>query len=213
MGLFLLLIYLGIYFVTSTAYGITDQAVIEDMDRPEESNVIDVTQTSTPSPTYVPTATSSSTPSISDTTNVTPTITYTPTLTNTPTRTHTPTATQTPTRTPIPSIDIYDVYDNLQDMTPFQYMHSIVGQPVRQTVEISNVDERGRASIYGPWSPWLFNVSEFCVIVTGVPANIALQLDGGDVVYLEARIDRIVDDYGYFFNCEYTFILVYELIE
>jgi len=90
-----------------------------------------------------------------------------------------------------------------------EYKKKIVGKLVRQTVEVGNVDEKGRVSVGGPWSPWLFNVSDFCVTVTGVPREVGLKLSGGETVKLEARVQGIVGDYNYFINCENTLILNY----
>jgi hypothetical protein len=157
-----------------------------------------------------PTATPSATPS------VTSTPTATQTSTPTPTRTPMPTATLPPTRTPIPAVNLDVIYSNFENMTALQfdeYKKQIAGKPVRQIVKVGNVDEKGRVIVSGPWSPFIFNFSEFCVIVTGVPNDVALTLDGGDSVYLEATINGIVGDYNYFFNCENTLLLAYKNIK
>lgn len=94
-----------------------------------------------------------------------------------------------------------------------EYKKHIAGRPVRQVVKIGNVDENGRVILSGDWTPFIFNFSEFCVIVTGVPRDIALSLEGGEQAYLEASINGIVGDYNYFFNCENTLLLTYKSIE
>ena len=157
-----------------------------------------------------PTATPSSTP----TETSTPTATHT--FTPIPTRTPIPTATPIPSRTPIPAVLINAIYNHYEHMTGLQfdeYKKSILGKPVRQTVTIANVDDKGRVSIYGPWYDSLVSIYDFCVIVTGVPSDIALSLNGGDKVYLEATINGIIGDYNYFYNCETTVQLTYKKIE
>ena len=90
-----------------------------------------------------------------------------------------------------------------------EYKQEIAGKPVRQTVEVGNVQDDGKLTLHGDWSPFIFNVSDFCVVVTGVPKDLAIQLDGGDTLYLKAQINGIVGDYNYYFNCENTLVLNY----
>ena len=145
---------------------------------------------------------------------LTPTMTLTPTLR--PTRTPVPTATLIPTRTPVPAVSLDTIYNNYQSMTALQfkeYTAKIVGKPIRETVVVGNVDENGRVIVSGDWSPWLFNVSEFCVIVSGVPHDVGISITGGEKVDLEATINRIVGDYNYFYNCENTLVLYYVSIK
>ena len=154
------------------------------------------------------------------TASTTPTETLTPTVTNTftpiPTRTPIPTNTPLPTKTPIPAVSLETIYNHFEDMTVLQfeeYKKTIAGKPVRQMVKIGNVDEKGRVILSGDWNPFIINITDFCVIVTGVPRDIAISLEGGEQAYLEAKINGIVGDYNYFFNCENTLILNYGKIE
>lgn len=122
----------------------------------------------------------------------------------------TPVPTIPPTVTLIPAISLHTIYANLQTDTTLQfqqYTQSIVGKPVRETVQIGNVDERGRVILHGPWSPELFNVSELCVIVTGWPSEKAAKLSAGQKYSLKAIINGIIGGYNYFNNCENTLIL------
>ena len=75
------------------------------------------------------------------------------------------------------------------------------------------MSESGKVSLSGPWSPILFNVSDFCVTVTGVPKDIALGLNGGEDVFLEATITGIVGNYNYYINCKNTLLLAYTAIQ
>jgi hypothetical protein len=68
-------------------------------------------------------------------------------------------------------------------------------------------------SLSGDWSPFIFNWSDFCVVITGVPREVALTLDGGAEIYLEAIINGIVGDNNYYFNCENTLLLTYKNID
>ena len=141
---------------------------------------------------------------------ITPTVT--PTLTVTSTRTLIPTKTPIPSHTPIPSILLLTIYENYQHMTELQfneYKNQIAGKPVRENVEVGNVSDDGKLIIGGPWSPWIFNWSEFCVIVTGVPKDIAITINGGDIVALDSIINGIVGHNNYYFNCENTLLLTY----
>ena len=136
-----------------------------------------------------------------------------PTMAPTATRTLVPTKTPLPTQTLIPAVSLIDIYDNSQSMTELQfkeYKNTVFGKPIREYVKIGNVSDRGVVSLSGPWSPWLFNVSDFCVAVTGMPKETALQLEGGDRVYLEATINGIVGDYNYYYNCENTLLLTFK---
>jgi hypothetical protein len=146
-----------------------------------------------------------------------PTATYTPIPTNTlqPTRTPIPTSTPRPSSTPIPAVLLETIFYNFEHMTELQfqeYKAEIAGKPVREIVEVGNVDDDGRVIVHGPWSPILFNITDFCVVVTGTPKEIALTLNGGDFIDLEATINGIVGNYNYFFNCENTLVLYYKAI-
>ncbi|MBN1451644.1 MAG: hypothetical protein JW963_11565 [Anaerolineales bacterium] len=146
--------------------------------------------------------------------SLTPTITLSPTPT--PSRTPVPTATLVPTRTPIPPILLETIYDNYNSMTELQfnkYTSEIIGRTVRQSVVVGNVDDKGRVIVSGPWSPWIFNFTDFCVIVSGVPYDVGIVISGGEEVMLEATINRIVGNYNYFNNCENTVVLYYVSIE
>jgi hypothetical protein len=146
----------------------------------------------------------------------TPAPTLPPAITLTPfptiTRTPIPSKTPVPSRTPIPAVLIIDIYNNFQTMTALQfreYTAQIAGRSVRERIVVANVDENGRVNVKGPWYDNLFNIYEFCVVVSGVPNNIAIGLNGGDNVYLEATINGIVGDYNYYYNCENTVVLYY----
>jgi hypothetical protein len=124
--------------------------------------------------------------------------------------------TQAPTvparATSIPAISLNRIYDRFQSDTAMQfqqYSQSIVGKPIRETITIGNVDEKGRIIVHGPWSPELFNVTDFCVVVTGMPPDTSIRLSPGDNYYLRAVISGIIGDYNYFINCENTLILNY----
>lgn len=133
-----------------------------------------------------------------------------PTMASTATRTPIPTQTLRPTSTPIPAISIELVYDNFEDMTDLQfkeYKVEIADKPVRESVRVGNVSERGVVSLSGPWSPLIFNWSDFCVVLTGVPKEEALKLEGGDQIYIEANISGIVGNNNYYINCENTLVL------
>ena len=139
-----------------------------------------------------------------------------PTPLPTSTHTATPTITPVPSTTPVPAMSLNLIYRNLEEMTALQFKefkNSIVGKPVRENVTVGNVQDDGKVTISGPWSPILFKISEFCVVVAGVPKDLAISLDGGDEIFLDAKIDRIVDDYNYYNNCENTLVLVYQSIE
>lgn len=138
----------------------------------------------------------------------------TPVPTRTPTLTRTPTP--IPTATLVPAISLDLIYENLEEMTELQfkdYKNSIVGKPVREYVKIGNVSDDGRVSLSGAWTPFLFNYADFGVVVVGVPYDVAIELNDGDVVYLEATIDRIVGDNNYYYNRENVLVLVYKNIE
>jgi uncharacterized protein YraI len=144
----------------------------------------------------------------------TPTSTYTPIPTNTPRPSNTPRPTNTPrpSATLPPAVKIKTIYDNFERMTELQfkeYKQRIAGKPVRENVEVGNVSDRGKVLIHGAWSPWILNWSEFCVVVTGIPNDFALGLNGGDEFYLEAVINGIVGDNNYYINCENTLVLNY----
>jgi len=146
---------------------------------------------------------------------ITPTPTRTPIPTNTPRPTNTPVPTTTPrpTATKIPAVRIRDVYNNFEKMTALQfkeYKQSIIGKPVREFVDVGNVQEDGKVTLSGPWSPYIINFMDFCVVVTGMPKEKALALDGGVSFYLEAIVNGIVGDYNYYFNCENSLILSYK---
>ena len=94
-----------------------------------------------------------------------------------------------------------------------EYVKTIVGKPVRQFVVIGNVAEDGKIVLSGDWSPLIFNVSEFCVVVTGAPKDVALTFDAGDRAYLEATINGVIGNYNYYINCEYTLLLTYKSLE
>ncbi len=124
--------------------------------------------------------------------------------------------TQIPTATPVPAVSLDSIYDYLQSKTALQfkeYSQAIIGKPVRERVEIGNVDEQGRVILHGPWSPYLFNISDMCVVVTGVPTDKSIRLSPGGKYSLEATISGIISDYNYFINCEYTVILNYVSIK
>ncbi len=117
-----------------------------------------------------------------------------------------------PPATLIPAVYLNSIYDSLQNKTALQfqeYTQSITGKPVRENVTIGNVDEKGRVILHGPWSAVLFNVTEFCVVVTGMPAEKSIKLSPSDHLYLKATINGIVGDYNYFYNCENTLLLNY----
>jgi len=127
-----------------------------------------------------------------------------PTMASTATRTPVPTQTLQPSSTPPPAISINLIYKNFEDMTALQfkeYKAEIAGKPVRETVKVGNVSERGVVSLSGPWSPLIINWSDFCVVLTGVPKEEALKLEGGDRIYIEANISGIVGDNNYYINC------------
>jgi SH3-like domain-containing protein len=147
----------------------------------------------------------------------TPTQTTTSTPTNTPTATRTPLPSKTPlpTKTPPPAILIEQIYYNYQNMTGLQfqeYKKQIVGKPVRQIVTIGNVADDGKVQLSGDWSPLIFNVWDFCAVVTNVPKSVAIDLSGGRDVYLEATINGVVGDYSYYYNCKTALILNYKEI-
>jgi hypothetical protein len=158
---------------------------------------------------------------ISDTIRKIPTIptsTPTPTFTSTPTNTSIPTKTPKPIQTPRPSatlpppVNLNFIYNNFETMTTLQFQEfkkEIAGEQVRQSVEVANVQDDGKVSLQGPWSPFIINISDYCVVVTGVPKDFALTLNGGDTFYLEATINGIVGNYGYYFNCKNTLVLNY----
>lgn len=153
--------------------------------------------------------------SLTLTPSLSPSPTYTPTTTSTPSRTPTPTVSATPTKTTVPTVGLNAIYDNFESMTELQfseYTQQIVGRPVRQSVTVGNVSDDGKISLSGPWSPWLFNVSDFCVVVTGAPRELALGIDGGETVFLEAIVNGIVGNYNYYINCENTLLLSYREI-
>ena len=166
----------------------------------------------------LPTATPSSTPTITDTPTAThtfpstPTRTLRPTNTPVPTKTPRPTATPIPTKTPIPAIRLNTIYNNYESMTTLQfsqYKREIIGKPVRETVKIGQVDDNGKVILSGAWSPFLINIWEFCVVVNNVPKDIAINLNGGDTVPLEATINGLVGDYNYYYNCKNALLLNY----
>lgn len=125
----------------------------------------------------------------------------------------TATLTPIPSATKIPPVSLTTAYANFERMTVLQfneYMLSIAGKSVRQIVTIGNVDDYGRVSLSGPWSPAFINISDFGVVVVGVPHEVAITLDGGDTIYLEATIDRIVGDYNFYTNRENMLVLDYQ---
>ena len=137
------------------------------------------------------------TPSATFTNTFTPTITntstsiYSPTITLTPSRTPTRTRTSTPSRTPTPTIKVIAIYYSFKNGTSLQfsnYLSSIIGQTVKDQVTIGNVSENGVLNLYGPWSPELFNWSDFCVVVNNVPKDTAIKFYGGQVINLEATV-------------------------
>ena len=139
-----------------------------------------------------------------DSFSIAPTIT--PTLSPTPTNTLTP----KPTATLVPAVSILEIYNNLEQMTELQfkeYKNTLVGKPVREKVKVASVQDDGKVTLSGKWSPFIINIADFGVVVLGVPHDIAIQLNGGDEVYLEAKIDRIVGDYNYFINRENVLVL------
>lgn len=157
-----------------------------------------------------PTATSTNTPTGTPTQTATidPFITPTDLPTNTVTPTHTP----KPTSTEIPPLTIEDIYYNFEDMTAFQfedYRNKIIGEKLLDIVNIGNVSENGLLILAGPWSPVLFNISDFCVIVNNVPKQTALSFSSGQWINLEATVYGLIGDYDYYFNCENTLILRY----
>jgi hypothetical protein len=168
------------------------------------------TYTPYPTNTFIPPPTNTSGPTNTPLPTSSPTATFTSSPTST--RTPIPTATLPPTRTPIPAILLYDIYDNFKHMTEYQfsvYKDEIAGKPVRENIIVGNVDDNGRIVIAGPWSENFFNLYDFCMTVTGVPSEIAVTLNSGDLVYLDASINRIVGNWNYYYNCENTLVLVY----
>jgi len=142
-----------------------------------------------------------------------PSLTPTPTRTLVPTRTPIPSPTPRPSATPVPAVAIETIYNNLQRMTELQftdYKKTLVGKPVRQRVKVGNVNDQGNLLLSGDWSPLIFNVSDFCVVVRQTPREFARSLDPGETFFLEAIIQGIVSDYGYYLNCENTLILTYK---
>ena len=83
----------------------------------------------------------------------------------------------------------------------------------RERVKVGNVEDDGRVSLAGPWSPLFGNFAEFAVYVVGVPHETAIGLSGGEEYYLEATIDRIVGNYNYFINIENVLLLNYRKID
>ncbi len=135
-----------------------------------------------------------------------------PTATPTPSSTPIPTSTLRPSITPIPAISLNTIYNNYQSMTTFkfnEYKNRIIGKPIRETVEVANVDKNGNINLSGPWDPFIFNIWDFCAIVNKVPSEKALSLDGGDHFYLDGTIMGIIGDYNYFFNCKTAIIIKY----
>ncbi|MEI7849020.1 MAG: NINE protein [Chloroflexota bacterium] len=117
-----------------------------------------------------------------------------------------------PTATLIPAIELDKIYLNLETKTVLQfqqYSQAIVGKPVRETIKIGNVDKQGRVIIHGVWSPELFNISDFCVVMTGMSEADSIQLTPGQDYPLNATIQGIIGNYNYYNNCEYTLILNY----
>jgi hypothetical protein len=94
-----------------------------------------------------------------------------------------------------------------------EYKKDIIGKKVDEGVIVNSVNDDGNIDLKGPWSPTLFNVSDFCVVVSGVPRDQALQYNSGRLLMLEASIYGLVGDYNYYYNCENTLILRYINIE
>jgi len=135
--------------------------------------------------------------------------TMTPTVGPSPTSTPTP----RPSPTPVPPIRLEEIYYNFQTMTSLQfsdYKQEIAGKPLDEMIVVGGVQDDGKVVVSGDWSPFLFNVSEFCVVVAGVPKETAITLNAGDRVYLHATINRIVGDYNYYYNCENTLVLSFK---
>ena len=88
-----------------------------------------------------------------------------------------------------------------------EYKAKIAGKPVRETVEVRNVSDRGVVSLEGDWSPYIINWSDFCVVLTGMPKDQLLTLDGGDKIDIKATINGIVGNNNYYINCENTLVL------
>lgn len=190
-------------------------AQMTEMSRPTQ------TQAPTTTPTPIPSSTTTSSPAPTDTldpsiTPPTPTRSSTPTSThtNTPTPSKTPTSTKTltPSKTPTPPVTVEGIYDNFKHMTALQfaeYKKGILGKKMVDIVTVGNVSEDGKVGLSGSWSPLLFNVSDFCVVVTGVPKDTALTFNGGQEIELEATVNGLIGNYNYYSNCETTLLLSY----
>jgi hypothetical protein len=136
-----------------------------------------------------------------------------PTVAPTATKTMVPSLTPRPSPTLIPAISLNTIYSNFETMTALQfkeYKTKIVGKPVREMVTVGNVSERGVVSLHGDWSPYIINWSDFCVVLTGMPKDELLKIDGGDDIYIEAIINGIVGNNNYYINCENTLVLNYK---
>lgn len=90
-----------------------------------------------------------------------------------------------------------------------EYKKNIFGKKVLDTVTVGNVSDDGKLILAGPWSPVLFNISSFCVVVTGAPKATALSFTGGQKIDLEATVNGLVGNYNYYSNCENTLLLSY----
>jgi hypothetical protein len=135
-----------------------------------------------------------------------------PTLAPTSTKTPIPSPTPRPSPTLVPAIQIDTIYTFFQSMTELQfkaYKQKIAGKPVRETVKVGNVSDRGVVSLSGDWSPYIINWSDFCVVLTGMPKDKLMALYGGEEFAVEATIDGIVGNNNYYINCENTLVLKY----
>lgn len=134
--------------------------------------------------------------------------TFTPTMTPLPTATNTP----IPTATKIPPITLKEIYHNFRYMTGLQfeeYRNTLPGRIVEESVEVRNVDSYGRISIKGDWSPLILNITDYCVVVIGMPQSKSIKLDGGEMIAIRARIKHLLGNYHYYYNCENTLVLEY----
>jgi len=90
------------------------------------------------------------------------------------------------------------------------YMATIVGKRISQTVTVSNVDRNGNVTLSGAWNDFsILEWWEFCVVVRNVPTKLAETLSGGEEISMTAVINGIAENNSFYYNCESTLLLGY----
>lgn len=119
-----------------------------------------------------------------------------------------PTNTSTP-NSEIPLEGIYLLYLSATELQFNEYMSYTFGEQISEEVVVGQVLEDGNVALAGEWSENYYGIYDFCVVVLNVPKDTALNFVKGHTIFLDATVYGLIDDYGYYWDCENTLLLDY----